>query len=296
MFPVLLSFGGITVSTMGFFLALGFLLALFLVWRLSRAWDLDEEKTLDLTLLTFLGGLIGARLFFAGANFSYFSGNLLNVLLFYKAPGFSFMGGFLGGWLTLFFFARRFKADFWQFSDIALVGFFGSLILADLGCFFGACNVGTVTKSFLGVSMTGMIGRRWPVQLFEALLLLVIFFRVWASATHFHQRGKIAALGFIYIGIIKLILLPLRQNQKEAVSAVILTVLGLTLFYLVTKQSPLTHIKKTGSLLPALFLDPVFRKKVVQKIGKYCYNQKTNFFWRLRSLKKLLRRSNVKFS
>ena len=64
MFPVLLSFGNISISSLGVFLAAGFLFAIFLIWRLSRAWDLDEEKVLDLTLLTFLGGLISSRIYF----------------------------------------------------------------------------------------------------------------------------------------------------------------------------------------------------------------------------------------
>lgn len=284
MLPVLFSVGNISVSSFGVFLAVGFLVGMFLIWRLCRAWDMDEEKTLDLTLLTFLGGLVGGRIYFVLEHLAFFVATPVNIILINKAPGFTFWGGFLGGWLTLFFFARRFRMDFWQLADIALVGLLGGLILTDMGCFLGGCSVGSVTKSALAVNMTGLIGKRWPVQLIEGFLLSLVFIRIWAKATHFHQRGKIASIGFIYIGLIKLLLLPLKANRSEAIFALILTILGLTLYYVITKQNPVVQIKSWACGL------------TVQKISKYWYNKKISFGWKLRSLKKLLRRSNVKFS
>lgn len=296
MFPVLFSFGGFTVTTFGVFLALGFLAGVFLIWRLCRAWDLDEEKILDLTILSFLGGLLGARLYFVIENLPYFISSPLDVILINKTAGFSFWGGFFGGSLALYVWSKRFKADFRQLADIALAGLLGGLILSSIGCFFGACSVGTPTKSFLGISMIGFVGKRWPVQLFEALLLLFAYFKIWGYATHFHQRGKIAALGLIYIGAIKLAVLPLKEAKNEFIFAVILVLLGFTAYYRIIKQTPLTTLKTSVKYIINLFKYSSARKQLVQKIGKYWYNQKTGFVWKFRSLKKLLRRSNVKFS
>ncbi len=296
MLPVLFSIGSITVSSFGVFLVLGFLAGFFLIWRLCRAWDLDEEKTLDLTLLTLLGGLIGSRIYFVIGHLSYFAAVPLNVILINKAPGFTFWGGFLGGWLTLFFVARRFRVDFWQLADIALVGLMGGLILTDLGCFLGGCKVGTVARNFLAVNMTGFVGKRWPVQIIEGLLLSFTFMNIWSKATHFHQRGKIASIGFIYIGLVKLFLSPIKQDRSEVIFAFILTLLGLTLYYVVTKQNPLIHLKFLVKSLIGLIRNPSARKVFVQKLRKYCYNQKTSIVWSLKNLKKLIRRSNVKFS
>jgi phosphatidylglycerol---prolipoprotein diacylglyceryl transferase len=122
MLPVLLALGPITVSSFGFFLALAFLWGTFLVWRLARAWDLDGEKTLDLVLLTFFGGVVGARLFFISLNFDFFSEDFFRIILITKYPGLSFWGGLLGGWLTLAFMAKRLKQDLWQVADLASVG------------------------------------------------------------------------------------------------------------------------------------------------------------------------------
>ena len=296
MLPVLFSFFNFTVSSFGVFLVLSFLAGIFIIWRLSRAWDLEEEKILDLVLITLAGALFGARLFFVLENLSFFIAVPLNIILINKVPGFTFWGGLSGGWLTLFYFARRLKVDFWQLADIALVGLLGGLILADLGCFLGACSIGTITQSFLGVPMTGFIGKRWPVQLFEAFLLFIVFRRVWSRAIHFHERGKIAALVLIYLGIIKLLLLPLRQDISSVFFVSGITVLGVTLFYRITKQNPLEHLKNLQKFLILLIISPSDRKMAIQKIFKYCYNQKTNILWKLRNFKKILRKINVKLS
>ncbi len=296
MLPVLFSIGQVSLSSFGVFMVLGFLLGIFLVWRLCRAWDLDEEKALDLTLLTFIGGLIGARVYFVILNLQYFTISPLNLFLINKVPGFSFWGGILGGWLTLYIFARRKHLNFWQLADIALVGLLGGLVLSSLGCFFGGCNIGIPTSAFFGVTMVGSLGKRWPVQLIEALLLGLGLLKIWSQATHFHQRGKIASLGFIYIGITALILDFLKQDHSGRIFAGVCVILGLTVYYRVTKQNPIMHLKGLGRFLIKLLSDSETRKRVVQTLSKSWYNQKTIISWKLRNLKKILRRSNVKLS
>ncbi|MBI4035958.1 prolipoprotein diacylglyceryl transferase [Candidatus Daviesbacteria bacterium] len=284
MFPVLFSVGKLSVSSYGVFLALGFLLGIFLVWRLARAWDLDEEKILDFTLLTFLGGLAGARLYFVISHLQLFMASPLNLILINKFPGFSFWGGVLGGWLTLFFLTRNKRLDFWQVADIAAVGLIGALVLSNIGCFLGGCGVGAPSEAFFSIAMLGSIGKRWPVQIVEALFLLAALRLLWSQAIHFHQRGKIVSLGFIYIGIIKLILEPFRVDHSGAFFSAVFVLLGLTIFYKVTRQNPLAHAKN------------VLRSLSMQNLSKSWYNQKTNISWKVRNLKKLLKKSNVKFS
>lgn len=296
MFPVLFSIGKLSVSSFGVFLALGFLFGIFLVWRLCRGWDLDEEKILDLTLLTFIGGIVGSRAYFAVENWQSFVASPLDLILINKVPGFSFWGGILAGWLTLFFLTKRWRMDFLLLADIAVVGLMGGLVLADVGCFLGGCNVGIPSKAFFAVTMVGFLGKRWPVQAAEALFLTVSLIRIWSQAMRFHARGKIVSLGLIYTGIILLILEPFKQNQSRGILPVTLILLGLVIFYKVTKQNPRTHLRHLVVFLIKFISDPETRRGVMQALTKSWYNQKTVIAWKLRNLKKLLRRSNVKFS
>lgn len=302
MFPILLTIGRISISSYGVFLALAFLLSLFLIWRLSRAWDLNEEKVLDLTILTFFGGLIGARIYFVLNHPGAFS-NFLNILLFNKVPGFSFWGSFLGAWLTLYFFSKRQRFDFWMAADIASVGFIGGLILSNIGCFLGGCNVGIPSKLFLAVNMVGEIGKRIPVQAMEALLLFLVLRNLWVQTTHFHQRGKILALSLIYIGIIKLLMEPLKASHDEGIYlSAALVILGVNIFYKISKRRLVLDAKELLKYMLSLFNSPESRKQAMAAAYKYWYNQKTQLFWGLRnlkrafSLKKNLRRINVRIS
>ncbi len=296
MLPVLFSIGKWPVSSFGVFLTLGFLVGVFLVWRLSRAWDLDEEKILDLTLLTFLGGLIGSRIYFVLEHLPIFLQDIFRIVLINKYPGFSFWGSFLGGWLSLVYFARAKKQDFWLLGDIAAVGFLGSLVLSDLGCFLGGCQVG-IRSNFLAVSMVGILGKRFPTQVLEAALFSFVLLKLWSEASRFHLRGKILSLALIYIGVIKFLMVPLQQKSDESrFLPVILFVLGMTILYRITKRNIISDIKNLPKVIFKSLTDPAIRKSWLLRLQKNWYNQKTSISWKFRNFKKGLRRLNVKFS
>lgn len=290
------SIGPFSISSYGLLLAAGFLFGVFLVWRLTRAWDLSEEKVLDLTLLTFLGGFIGARVYFILENFSFFGGDLFKWLLLYKYPGFSLWGAILGGVLTLKFFSKKFRLNFWQTLDFAAVGFLTGLIFLDLGCFFASCNIGTVSKLFFALPMVGVVGKRFPVQIFEAILLIFALIRIWKLALHFHIQGTIFAISLIYIGLIMLIMELFKQNHSEGVFLnVILIVLGTTIFYTITKREIASDIKASYLFLVSIRKRQV-RKTLMVRMHKSWYNYKVSLVWKARGLSKILRKLNVYFS
>jgi len=238
--PVLFSVGKISISSFGVLMTLGFLFGMFLIWRLARAWDLDEEKILDLTFLTTLGGLIGSRIYFTLEHLNLFVSKVFFVLLPNKLPGFSFWGAFIGGWLTLHFFAKRRRQDFWLIVDIAAVGFLGGLIFYNLGCFLSGCNIGIQSNLFFAVKMAGSTGKRLPVQILEAVLLAIALFRIWSYAIKFHQRGRILALFLICVGVVKLILEPLKANHDEGVVlSLLICALGAFIYYKLPKATRL---------------------------------------------------------
>lgn len=297
MLPVLFSIGNISISSFGVFLALAFLFGVFLIWRLSRAWDLPEERVLDLTLLSFAGGLLGARIFFVAEHWQFFS-SLDKILLINKYSGLSFWGGFLGGWLALYFFSRKFKMDFAAVADIGMVGFLGGLILGNLGCFLGGCGVGIQSNLFLAAPMVGVIGKRFPVQILEALLLSWVLIRIWGKATHFHPRGLIVSQCLIYIGAVKLLMEPLKDLSSGFLFPLTLIVLGTHIFYRIHsgKRTLLADIKSFLKFILSLFNNSKTRNLAVQQIKKSWYNQKIAVLWRLRSLSKILRRMRVKIA
>ena len=186
--------------------------------------------------------------------------------------------------------------DFWQIGDIASVGFLGSLILSNLGCFFSGCGIG-IQSNFLAVNMVGFVGKRFPTQLVEAGLLLLGLYIIWSTAIRFHPRGKIVGLSVTYIGLVKLIVEPLKASHDEGLYlSLVLFCLGATIFYKATKRNPIFDLKICGSLVIRLITNKESRGYALARFQKYWYNRKTSIFWKFRSLKKNLRRINVRFS
>ncbi len=297
MFPVLISVGEFNVSTFGVFFALAFFTGLFLIWRLAKAWDLDEERILDLTILTLIGAFVFARAYFVIENWQYFGSDPAKWILFYKYSGFSFWGGFLGGWLTLTYLTKRFKVDFWLSADIAIVGMMGALILTDLGCFFAACNIGVPSNSFMAVSMVGIIGKRMPVQLFEAALILILVWRVWSKATHFHKPGMIIAVNLVMFSLIKLVLTPMREEKStDYLFLTALLVLGLVIFYKITGRNIVMDIKVLMQSIVKFFLSSHYRSYIFQLFSKWWYNLRVALNWKIKNLVKFLKKKNVKLS
>jgi len=295
MLPVLFSIGPVTISSFGLFLSLGFIYGSFLVWRLARAWELNEEKVLDLIILTFFGGLIGARLFFVSLNWNFFSADLFKILLLTKYPGMSFWGGFLGGWLTMFLFARRLKFNFLQIADLSAIGFLGGLVLADVGCFLGGCGIGKLSNAFFATTVVGVVGKRFPVQAIEALVSLYILVKMWPVATHFHNFGKVISLSLIYLGLLKLASEYFRAvNQGSYFLALATLILGVVLYYKSSGKSILTDLKLTLRFAIGLFTGTKSWKLILERIRKNWYNFKVSWNWKFKKVFKFLRRARVK--
>lgn len=282
MYPTFIIIGGFVFSSFAIFITLAFLFGVFTVWRLSRAWDLDEEKALDLTILTFLGGLIGARVYFVLEHLNLFSNSILKMILPFKQSGFSFWGGFLGGWLMLYLCSKKFKLDFWHVADLGSVAFLGSLIFADTGCFLANCDPGVFSK---------LLHMNIPVSLIEALAIFIVFRRVWTFATHFHIRGTVVSTVLMILGAIELLMEPFRRNHSgNYIFATTILILGLVIFYRITKRSFILDLKSTFSFFLKLFTSKESRNRALQDLGKWWYNQKTLLGWRIHNFKKTLRK------
>lgn len=297
MLPVLFSIGPISISSFGFFLALGFLYGVFLIWRLTRAFELNEEKMLDLALLSFFGGLIGARILFIILEFDSFGPDPLKWVLITKYPGLNFWGALLGGVISTYFFVKRLNLNFWQVSDIASIGFLGGLILGNIGCFLGGCSFGIPDQSIVAVQIVGVIGKRFPVQAAEAVIFAIILWRFWPKAIHFHFNGKIASLSLIFFGIVRFFLEFFREKQYSFIGFLIYLLLfgiGIFIFYKQGKRSFRKDIKNAVFTLVELFKNPEVRNDILKKIDKSWYNQKVAINWKFNGIRKVLRRANVK--
>jgi phosphatidylglycerol:prolipoprotein diacylglycerol transferase len=290
MFPVIASIEGLTISSFGLFLMLAFLTGFFVVWRIIRLYDIDPEKIIDLSLLIFLGSIIGARLFFVVTHFPQFN-NLFRVIDLLKNPGLSFWGGFFGGALMVIFFSKRLKLRLWQAADLIMVGFFIALAVGGIGCLLGSCEYGVPSQLPFAVTQIGVLEKRFPVQILQSLLSLAAFWYLWKSIIRFHFDGQITGIGLILLAVIKLITEPLKTPQVAIRDisityflCLILLISGIWLLYNRSKKS----LKQDLAYSVNVISQQNKRKQALSSAKKWWYNLYVNSLHSAGKLKRSL--------
>lgn len=309
MLPVLINLGPVSVSSFGVFLALSLIASLFTVWRVSKAYDVDQDRVTSLTVLTFLGGLIGARILAVGLNLELFD-NLDKIFQLNRYPGLSFWGGLIGGSLTFWLLTVRNRLNFWQLSDFAATGLILGAAIGTFGCFLGGCSYGITSDSWLAVGVVGLVGKRLPVALFEAVLLLILFRSLWAKVVRFHYSGQVLAQALIWLGIIKFSL-EFFRGDRTAISqslafsfghlmSVLLIIFGVLVVYSQSKRTVMDDLM----FIKELVTSSKRRSNTLESLKKRWYNLQVSWLVRLgrfrrrskRVPKFTMRRLNVKFT
>src|SRR4030042_4139292 len=118
MFPVLFSFGNITLYTSSLILAVGFLVSLFIFWKIVRTEIVEVEKIFDLILYIIIGVLIIGRFLYVLENANDFQMKLDRIIHIYKYPGFNFWGVCVGFALAAVLYMKKIKINKMRLLDL----------------------------------------------------------------------------------------------------------------------------------------------------------------------------------
>ena len=221
MYPVFHVFG-LELGIYGVFAATGLLLAGFISVKLGQKYfNISYEIILLAFVVSLLSGFILAHILFGITNTS----NIIELSkkiselgfleyikqLFMYFTGMVFYGGFIGGVLGAYIFPKYFKqlkGHSTDMVDLFTVVFPLFHTFGRIGCFFGGCCYGIESPfgfrtdtNHINPSINGVT--RFPVQLLEALLNLLIFFLMYYLFTHNKMRHKLVFVYMIVYGIIR---------------------------------------------------------------------------------------------
>lgn len=178
MHPHLIELGSWSLSTYGVLLAAGFLLVVALTRRatdrrLRDTVPLQGEAIADWAVWTMIGGVIGARLLYIALNWPLYARAPLEIIALWHG-GLIWYGGFGGGLIASWLFARRRGTSFLRIMDQIIP--FAALghAVGRVGCFFNACCGGKPTTGPLGMQFPGQPSPVIPTQLIEAVGLVVL--------------------------------------------------------------------------------------------------------------------------
>lgn len=192
--PVIFEIGAIKITWFGVMLATGFFSAyiswIFIGKRIGR----DSNFAADLLLWIMISGILGARVAYIFANFSYFMEKPMEMFMIMEG-GLVYYGGLIGGGLGLYVFSRRRKMEFRSVLDFVITAVPIAHCFGRIGCFINGCCHGTLAKGSLGVTYPHL-SQPWrrhidlgffhrferirslpvhPVQLYEAVFNLLLF-------------------------------------------------------------------------------------------------------------------------
>ena len=117
MYPTLVKFGSVSVSSFSVMVLIGFLVAYYFCEK-----DLvkkGEDRTLaDLLLIgSVIGGLGGAKLLFLFQNATF--SEVVGEPLRYLSSGYTFLGGLLGAILMIYLISLYKKMSIWRLADLS---------------------------------------------------------------------------------------------------------------------------------------------------------------------------------
>ena len=146
--PNYISVFGFNIYLYGLFITAGFLLAAVYMYKRHNALGLTGENVLDLVILAVPCGIVGARLYYAIFNASYYfgAGNWLNIFKL-REGGLAVYGGVIGGGIAFLIYSRIKKVHIGKLVDAAGFGLFIGQAVGRWGNFFNREAYGTQTSA-----------------------------------------------------------------------------------------------------------------------------------------------------
>ncbi|UCF20975.1 MAG: prolipoprotein diacylglyceryl transferase [Gemmatimonadota bacterium] len=223
MYPILFRLKGIEFTSFGLMLGLAFLAAGWVTSVELQRKGHSKDAAWSLILGALVGGIVGAKLYYAFLNWPLLVRDPLPTL--FSRAGLVWYGGFLGGCLGVIIMARRERLPVGQVADAAALALPAAYAVGRVGCFLVGDDYGRPTDSWIGMafprgappstagSLRGSFGleipeaipdwevlRVHPTQLYEIALSLLILVFLWRLRKHSRKAGWLFWLYLILAG------------------------------------------------------------------------------------------------
>lgn len=206
-------FLGRAIYWYGIMVALGFLAALLHWNSTAQRVGLPRGISSDLAFLVMICGILGARLLYVAANWSYFSQHALDIVRIDQG-GLIFYGGFLLAALGVVVLARVRDVPLLKLFDFTASALPLGHALGRIGCLLNGCCYGSVCDLPWAVNTAGAM--RHPVQAYEAIFNLALFFVLRKRLLKRGPDGWIIALYLLAYGAWRFIIEFWRGDARMA--------------------------------------------------------------------------------
>ena len=177
MHPDLVNLGPLHIRSYGMMMAIAFLVGTWLGLREAKRLRLDEDKLVNVILITLVASILGARLLYVLEHLQEFRREWGTVFALWQG-GLTLYGGMAAGAFAGLLSAKRFGMPMWVVADaltpsLALGTMFGRVGCFLNGCCYGdVCNIPWIAARFpkgsppwLSERTQGLIARDAPLSL-----------------------------------------------------------------------------------------------------------------------------------
>ena len=230
--PFAYQVGPLEVTGFGVAMLLCFIIGQLTATEELNRRGLDGDVMSDVTVAAVIGGLVGAKLYYAIL--------VGDVSAIFSRAGFVFWGGLIGGIAATAFVVRMKKASFMTLSDATAPGLAAAYAVGRTGCWAVGDDYGRPWDGPLAVAfpdgappstvynLTQQFGLRGyeqlpgsqvlavhPTQLYEVAMGLVMFAILWRLRGHKHQMGWLFGAYCVLQGIERFIVEFFRAKDDR---------------------------------------------------------------------------------
>lgn len=231
-YPLVFEIGPLQITGYGIMMMVGFLVAGWAIQIDLRRRGLNEEYAADIVVAAVIGGVVGAKLWYVALTGD------PNAL--FSRGGLVWYGGFVGGTLAVAFNGWRKKVPTRLTADLVAPGLAVGYALGRIGCFLVQDDYGVPTSVpwafrfpegappstaqnmsvMFGVDIPpGVSGAEvlavHPTQLYEATLMLIVFWALWRMRTHGNGMGWLMGAYLAFAGVERFAIEFLRAKDDR---------------------------------------------------------------------------------
>ncbi|HEX6966360.1 MAG TPA: prolipoprotein diacylglyceryl transferase [Gemmatimonadaceae bacterium] len=216
--PFAYNIGPLMLTGFGVAVLFAFVIAQIIATRELQRRGHDPEPVYDLIFAAVIGGLLGAKIYYAILFHSWSA--------LFSRGGFVFWGGLIGGALAVTFVIWRKRLDFWRITDVAGIAIAAAYSIGRTGCWAVGDDYGRPWNSALAVkfpngappstaaNMHAVFGTPippgvspdtvlsvYPTELFEVAMGFIMFLILWRLRDHKHAQGWLFGVYLVLAGI-----------------------------------------------------------------------------------------------
>ena len=143
---------GFEIAYYGIVIALGMALGIMLILHIARESGQNEDTYVDLTLITIVCAVIGARVYYVIFSWQDYKDNLLQIFNI-RGGGLAIYGGVIAGLITILVFAKVKKLDAYLLLDTVCPGLAVGQILGRWGNFFNREAFGGYSNGLFAMAL-----------------------------------------------------------------------------------------------------------------------------------------------